>query len=164
MHADQPAMTNTQYTSDVERGEWPPSPSVPVDHAFRDERGVIRNVLLTPLNSVAVIESKRGAVRANHWHRTDWHYALVASGRVLYFERALGERAVPEPIAFGPGEMFFTPPGREHAMLFAEDSVILTFAKNVRSHENHEADLVRVEVVSRELADKLVPPLLASER
>ena len=37
-------------------------------------------------------------------------------------------------------------------MLFAEDSVIYTFARNVRSHDNHEADLERVSFVTPEIA------------
>lgn len=157
MHADQKVMTNEEYTKAVDAGQFPGDSAVPLDHVFADERGEIRNLLLTPITSVAVITSKRGSVRANHWHRTDWHYAFVVSGLVLYFERAVGATEVPEPRTFGPGEMFFTPPGREHTMLFAEDSTIMTFAKNVRSHDNHEADLTRVAVVSPELAARLVP-------
>jgi dTDP-4-dehydrorhamnose 3,5-epimerase-like enzyme len=157
MHADQWVMTNEQFTEAVEEQEYPALTEVPIDHAFKDERGVISNLLLTPITSVARIESKRGAVRANHWHRTDWHFAYVVSGKVLYFERAIGDTTVSAPQTFLPGQMFFTPPMREHAMLFAEDTVIMTFAKNVRSHDNHEADLVRVEYVTPEVIAKYVP-------
>ncbi len=146
-----------QYTRAVEEQRWPPQPGVPLDHSFADKRGEIRNLLLTPITSVAEITSVRGSVRANHYHKTDWHYAYVVSGKVLYFERGLGDEDVPEPTAFYPGEMFFTPPMVEHAMLFAEDSKIITFARNVRSHDNHEADLVRVEVVTPAVVDKYLP-------
>lgn len=146
-------MTNDEYTAAVESGAYPDTPSVPVRMAFSDPRGAIYNVLLSPITSVARIVSAARAVRANHYHRTDWHYALVESGTVLYFERAIGSTEIPEPKVFRAGEMFFTPPMREHAMLFAESSVIYTFAKNVRNHESHEADLVRVEFITPAIAD-----------
>lgn len=145
---------NERYTGQVERQEWPDSPEVPAGSEFVDDRGAIKNLLFTPITSVATIESKQGSVRANHVHKTDWHYAYVVRGSVLYFEREPGATDVPEPCEFGPGEMFFTPPCREHAMLFPEDSVIMTFAKNVRTHENHEADLERVSFVTPEVAAK----------
>lgn len=140
------------FTQAVDEGRWPTDNAVPLPEPFVNQNGAIQNLLLKPLQSVAALTSVRGAIRANHYHRTDWHYAYVVRGRVLYFERAIGEHRVTEPQSFGPGEMFFTPPLREHAMLFTEDSLILTFAKNVRSHEEHEADLVRVAYVTEGVA------------
>lgn len=151
-------MKNTEYTARIEAGNFDGLPTeVPIHADFVDDRGIISNLLLSPITSVAVIDSDKRAVRANHYHKTDWHYAYVVRGRVLYFDRAVGSTEVPEPMTFGAGQMFFTPPNREHAMLFAEDTTIFTFAKNVRSHENHEADLVRVEFVTPEIADRYVP-------
>lgn len=147
---------NQKYTALVEDMIRPQSPTVPLDDSFEDSRGIIRNLLLTPITSVAEIVSKKGSVRANHYHKTDWHYAYVAKGEVLYFERPIGSIEIPEPIRYAPGKMFYTPPNVEHAMLFAEDSVIFTFAKNVRSHANHESDLVRVGFVTPSIAEKYV--------
>jgi hypothetical protein len=48
---------------------------------------------------------------------------------------------------FPAGTMFFTPPLVEHAMVFPEQTSFITFAKNVRDHEHHEADLVRIKLV-----------------
>lgn len=148
-------MTNQEYVSAVERGEYPGHPALPTEVAFADDRGTIKNVLLTPVSSFSELRSKAGTVRANHWHRTDWHYAYVVSGKVLYFERAVGETEIPTPTVFYPGDAFFTPPNREHAMVFPIDTVIVTLARNVRNHENHEADLVRVSFISPETAAAL---------
>lgn len=139
--------TNDSYTSKVENGEWPEGSSVPLDPPFTDHRGTIQNILLKPVTSLAVISSKAGTTRANHYHRTDWHYAYVISGRVLYYERDVGSQLKPDPVEFLPGSLFFTPPMREHCMAFPEDTVILTAARNVRSHESHESDLVRVRFI-----------------
>jgi dTDP-4-dehydrorhamnose 3,5-epimerase-like enzyme len=129
---------------------------VPIDSGFIDARGEIKNLLLTPITSVAEIRSVRGAVRANHYHLTDWHYAYVLSGQVLYFERDIDSTDMRTPTEINPGQMFFTPPMREHAMLFTQDSVIMTFAKNIRSHDNHESDLVRVNFVTPEVVAKFL--------
>jgi quercetin dioxygenase-like cupin family protein len=137
--------THELYTDMVDKGAWPGDPAVPLPAPFVDNRGKIQNLLLKPMQSVAIIESKAGSRRASHMHLSDWHYAYVISGRVIYYERGPGETAVPEGRVFGPGEMFFTPPQREHLMYFPVDTTIITLAKNVRSHEEHEADLVRVD-------------------
>jgi len=123
---------------------------------FQDARGDITNLFLGGITSVSELTSKEGSVRANHYHRTDWHYTYVVSGTVHYFERAVGEAGVPEPQTFQDGQIFFTPPNREHAMLFGEDSVILTFARNRRDHDSHESDVVRVEFVTPEVAARYV--------
>lgn len=148
---------NRQYADAVDRGDFPTDPAVPIDPGFVNDNGEIVNLLLTPLTSIAEIASKKGAVRANHYHKTDWHYAYVLAGSVLYFERPIGSTEVPAPRYFGEGSMFFTRPMVEHAMLFPEPTRIMTFAKNVRDHETHEADVVRVEFVTPEIAAKYVP-------
>lgn len=151
-------MTNQEYVDAVLRSDWPRSPMVPLEHAHEDARGMIFNLVMNgQIQGVAAITSKRGAVRANHVHATDWHFTFVARGAVYYFERIPGANVIPEPLLCPTFSMFFTPPGVEHAMLFAQDSLILTFAKNVRTHDNHEADLTRVEFVTPELAAKYVP-------
>lgn len=140
--------TNESYTSKVDSGEWPTNPEVPLDQPFSDSRGIIQNLVLKPINSVAVIETKAGSIRSNHYHKTDWHYIYVLSGRILYFERDVGSTEIPKPVEFSAGSMFFTPPMKEHGVAFIEDTVLITAAKNVRSHESHEEDLVRVDFIN----------------
>lgn len=148
---------NLEYCSKVAAGDFNLDTFVPLDDAWKDERGEIRNVVQAPIGSVSRLGSRRGSVRANHWHRTDWHYALVEYGRVLYFERAIGDTEIPVPRMFTAGEMFFTPPNREHAMLFVEDTALYTFQNRRRTHEEHEADLVRVEFVTPAVVDRYLP-------
>lgn len=148
---------NLKYAQLVDQSQFPTEAEVPLDDFFKDDRGEITNLLLTPITSVARITSKAGSVRANHYHKTDWHYAFVESGKILYFERDIGALEVPEPKVFEPGQMFFTRPNVEHAMLFPKDSVFYTFAKNIRSHDNHESDLERVSFVTPEVIARYIP-------
>jgi len=136
------------YTRAVEHGLWPFNPTVPLGNRHVNDNGEIQNLLEKDCGSVTLITSKDGAIRANHLHREDWHYAFVISGRVYYYERAIGSKEIPEPFVYGPGEMFFTPPMREHAMRFEGETKILTMSKRHRTHEEHEADVVRVDFLA----------------
>ncbi len=143
-----------QYWDAVERCEWPKDRRVLVPSSFVNAAGEIQNICLRPVTSVAVIHSKAKARRANHYHKTDWHFTFVVSGEVMYFERPVGvsgSKLTWE--SFPAGTMFFTPPMVEHCMLFPMDSTIITLAKNVRDHETHESDVVRVDFVNEESAN-----------
>jgi quercetin dioxygenase-like cupin family protein len=113
---------------------------------FVDERGVIQNILLEPINSVAIITSKAGTERSNHYHKTDWHYLYVISGSMEYYEREIEEVFAGKPLIVKEGEMVFTPPLKVHKTVFLTDCVLLSMAKNIRDHEHHETDVVRVKL------------------
>ena len=149
-------MTNTEYTEMVDRGEWPEEVIVPLDTPFTNLNGVIQNLVLKPMNSVAVITSVKDSIRANHYHKTDWHYASVISGSVIYLVREVGSCEIPTPYLIRAGQMFFTPPMKEHAMIFSELTTFITMARNVRSHENHEADLVRIKFIDQQVAEGFI--------
>lgn len=125
----------------------PAEPLVPLEKPFVDSRGVIQPLVEHMMRSAVLIESKPGAVRANHYHKTDWHYCYVVSGTIEYYHRPAGSTAEPECLLVKAGEMVFTPPMVEHCMKFAEDSVFLTLSRNARDHDAYESDVVRVELV-----------------
>lgn len=135
------------YINLVGRGKYPSDPTVPAGSIFANKNGVIKNLLFQKLTSVAFIDSKAGAIRANHYHLTDWHYAYVIDGYIDYFWRPVGSKIKPKKKTYKKGSMFFTPPLIEHAMFFPVKTSFLTFAKNIRDHENHEKDLVRIELI-----------------
>lgn len=99
------------------------------------------------MRSALIITSKKGTVRANHYHKTDWHYCQVLSGSIEYYHRPLGSKAKPERVLVKTGQLFFTPPLVEHAMVFPEDTTFLTLSCNKRDQKAYEEDLVRVELV-----------------
>jgi len=97
-----------------------------------------------PMESCVLIESRKGSVRANHYHRTDWHFCYVLSGSIEYYERPTGSNQKPNKVLIRTGELFFTPPMVDHAMVFPEDTVFLTLGRNSRKQEAYEADVVRI--------------------
>lgn len=140
-------LSNREFSALVDQEKYPDQVAVPLDAPFVNANGEIQNLVLERFTSAALIRSVAGAVRANHWHKTDWHYSYVVTGEVWYYWRPVGSTAQPQHQVFPAGTMFFTPPNVEHAMVFPEATDFLTFAKNVRDHEHHEADLVRVPLV-----------------
>lgn len=143
-------MNNREYTALVDAGHFPSDPAVPIDEPFVNGNGAIINLLTEKFTHSAILTTAAGSIRANHYHKTDWHYSYVISGEVEYCWREVGARTSPNVKVFKQGAMFFTPPMLEHAMVFRKDTVIITFARNARSeHQTHEDDLVRVELVKK---------------
>ena len=117
---------------------------IPLRKPFVDARGEIRNLIDAPFTSAAVIRSVKGAVRGNHYHKTDYHYCWLQSGGMIYLHRPMGQGGLPRRWVIKPGQMFYTPPLYEHAMQFTKNSVLLVFARNNREMANYEADTVRI--------------------
>ena len=128
----------------TEREAWPREVIVPLERAFADPRGEIQPLVDLPMESCVLIRSKKGTVRANHYHRTDWHFCYVLSGSIEYHHRPHGSDQKPDKVLIKTGQMFFTPPLVDHAMVFPEETVFLTFGRNSRAQEVYEADVVRI--------------------
>jgi len=141
------ALSNREFSALVDKGEFPEQVAVPIDAPFTNQNGEIFNLLLERFTSVGLIRSVPGAIRANHYHKTDWHYTFVQAGEVWYYWRPQGSKERPRHQIFPSGSMFFTPPMVEHAMFFPGDSVIFTFARNIRDEAHHEADVVRIPII-----------------
>lgn len=138
-------MKNKDYTNAVDKGEYPEIELVPLDDPFVDDRGSIQNLLNTNINGAAIITSKKGSVRSNHWHKEDWHYLYVVSGSMAYYERPVNGEADKAPLVAFAGDMVFTAPHMIHKTEFLEDTVLLSFSKRNRDHDSHESDVIREE-------------------
>ncbi len=114
---------------------------------FVDERGFIQVLLDLPVASVLAIHCKKGAVRANHYHKEDFHYCYLASGSMEYYWRPAGSAEKPKMLKIHAGQLFYSPPMVEHAMKFLEDSIFYAFSKLSRKQENYEADVVRIKLI-----------------
>ena len=137
---------NTKPTTPEERASWPKTIIVPLEKPFVDERGAIQPLVDVAMESCVLISSKKGTVRANHYHRTDSHFMYVVSGAMKYFHRAAGSSSAPASVVVHAGEMVFTPPMVEHAVEFLEDSVFVNITGKPRDQGTYEDDLVRVEL------------------
>jgi quercetin dioxygenase-like cupin family protein len=117
---------------------------VPLTPAFANQAGTIQNLVERECGGVARIRSVAGSKRSSHWHKTDWHYLYIESGEMQYRERPVGVETVTEFIVRA-GQMVYTPPRVEHWTFFPVDTVMISISRLSREHEQHEADLVRVD-------------------
>lgn len=126
---------------------WPTERRVKLPAAHVDDRGAIQPLVDFPMKNVSIISSKKGSVRSNHFHVSDWHYMYVLSGSFDYYFRASGSTEKPKVIRLRPGEMVFTSPQEEHATVFLEDTELLVASRNPRDQEIYEADVRRVTLI-----------------
>lgn len=117
---------------------------IPLPPAIIEDRGVIQPLLEAEIRSALVITSKKGTVRSDHYHLTDWHYLYVVQGRMVYWHRRHGDTSAPRSVIVEAGQMVFSPPMVEHRTDFLEDTVCLTLSRNVRDQASYEADVVRL--------------------
>ena len=127
--------------------KWPTKPLVNLEKPFVDNRGTIQPLVDILMKSAVMIHSKAGSLRANHYHKTDWHYCYVINGKINYYHRELNSDAEPELLVVEKGSMVFTPPLIEHCMKFPEDTLFLTLSRNPRDQETYEADVVRTNLI-----------------
>ena len=116
---------------------------------FTDGRGEIIKLLddgKTSIKSVLLIKSKKGAIRANHYHKEDAHYVYMVYGSMEYTEQPVGS-GKKEAVVVKEGDLIYTPPMVEHAMHFLEDSAFLALAIKSRHHDAYESDTVRVKLI-----------------
>lgn len=126
-----------------ERGTFPNYPFVEFPQRFLDNRGEITNIADGVIGDVAVIKSEIGAVRANHYHKTDWHITYIVSGSLKY--SWISDEKI-NSVIVSPGQAVFTPVMVPHKMEFDEQSVMIAVARNSRTQDNYEADTIKVDI------------------
>jgi oxalate decarboxylase/phosphoglucose isomerase-like protein (cupin superfamily) len=129
---------------------WPEQPIVELEQPFEDERGFIQMLVNTPIKNVTLIKSNKGAIRANHYHKTDWHYMYMFEGTADYYYRPAESEDDPKVLEWKKGQLVFTPPMEEHTTVFTEDSLFIAISRNPRDQEAYEADVKRVQLVDPE--------------
>ncbi len=103
-----------------------------------DSRGVIRNYELTePINLIGYIESKKGTVRANHYHPIQEQKCLLISGRYVSVTKDLSVDSPLEYKIIRPGDIAIIRPNVAHTMVFLQDSIFLNLVRGEREHKNY---------------------------
>ena len=106
---------------------------------FIDDRGKIWNYELTePINLIGYIESKKGTVRANHYHPIQEQKCLLIKGKYVSVIKDLADpKALVKTQIIMPGDIAIIKPNVAHAMVFLEDSIFLNLVRGEREHENY---------------------------
>ncbi len=106
---------------------------------FIDERGKISNYdLPEPINMIGYIESKKGTMRANHFHPVQEQKCLLIKGQFIsIYKDLLDEKSIKITHIVNEGDMIVTQPNVAHTMVFTEDTIFLNLVRGEREHENY---------------------------
>lgn len=101
--------------------------------SFVDERGAISNILEEPINHAAIITSKAGSIRGNHYHPKQIQYVYLISGKYESVSKDIKNRdSKMQSKIIKPGSLVITPPMVAHAMRFLKDSILLNLTTGQR--------------------------------
>ena len=106
---------------------------------FIDERGKISNYdLPEPINMIGYIESKKGTMRANHFHPVQEQKCLLIKGQFIsIYKDLVDEKSTKVTHIVNEGDMIVTQPNVAHTMVFTEDTIFLNLVRGEREHENY---------------------------
>jgi len=125
---------------------------------FVDERGRITNYELPEsINWIGWIESKKGTVRANHWHPIQQQKCILISGRYISVFKDLKTPNAPMTTQLmEPGDVVVTEPQVAHTMVFLEDSLFLNLVNGEREHDNYGKHTLPYELVDERMRVELL--------
>ncbi len=118
-----------------------------IDPAFVDARGEIINVFEGTTGHVAYITSKKGSVRANHYHKKDIQYMYLIYGAYDSYCCDVNHPENKQILKVKAGDIVKTPPMVAHAQKFTEDSAFLSLTTREREDGKYEEDTIAFPVV-----------------
>ncbi len=106
---------------------------------FADKRGIISNHELTePINLIGMIESKKGTIRANHYHPQQEQKCLFTKGQIIeIFQDVINPNAPKITQVVNAGQLSIIKPNVAHTMVFTKDTTFLNLVRGERDHENY---------------------------
>jgi len=106
---------------------------------FIDKRGKISNhELPEPINLIGLIDSKKGTVRANHYHPIQEQKCLVTKGQFIsVYQDLLNKNSPKITHVVDEGELIVTKPNTAHTMVFPKDTIFLNLVRGEREHDNY---------------------------
>jgi quercetin dioxygenase-like cupin family protein len=115
---------------------------------FKDERGTITDLLVTPEYSITHITFNKGVVRGNHYHEHTKQIDVVLKGKLQGKKTIINhteyETGISEAILEAGNEAVHWPT-EQHAYKALEYSEIISICFGVRKGADYEKDVVRLE-------------------
>ena len=106
---------------------------------YKDSRGKISNHELTePINMIGLIDSKKGTIRANHFHPQQEQKCLFIKGQIIeVFQDLLNPGSPKITQVVNEGQQSIIKPNVAHTMVFSKDTIFLNLVRGEREHENY---------------------------
>ena len=106
---------------------------------FIDKRGKISNHELTePINLIGLIDSKKGTIRANHYHPQQEQKCLFTKGQIIeVFQDIVNPNSPKITQVVNEGQLSVIKPNVAHTMVFTKDTTFLNLVRGERDHDNY---------------------------
>ena len=118
---------------------------------YIDSRGKISNHELTePINLIGLIDSKKGTMRANHYHPQQEQKCLFTKGQIIeVFQDLLNPNSPKITQVVNEGQLSVIKPNVAHTMVFTKDTAFLNLVRGEREHKNYgTTHTIRHNIVS----------------
>jgi len=120
-------------------------PEAPLE-LHEDNRGKIVDIFYKKnINHVAVVQSVKGSIRGNHYHKMTTQHMLITKGSLEYWHKPLGSTEEAEYVLLEEGDFVSTPPNEIHALNIVEDNEFIVFTEGVRGGKDYESDTFRLD-------------------
>ena len=109
------------------------------ENEFIDKRGKISNHELTePINLIGLINSKKGTIRANHYHPQQEQKCLFTKGQIIeVFQDVINPGSPKITQVVNEGQLSIIKPNVAHTMVFTKDTTFLNLVRGEREHNNY---------------------------
>lgn len=111
-----------------------------------DNRGAIADIFYGQnINAVAIIKSKKGVRRGDHYHKETTQHCLITKGTMVYVYQPVDKSQPVKHILMQVGDIVSTHPHEIHTLLFPSDNEFIVFSSGLRGGKDYEKDTFRVE-------------------
>ena len=115
-----------------------------IHEKIKDERGFIQDLVVsTQIKAVTHIFSKKGSIRANHYHKKTEQYNYIAYGELTLATRSLDGEDI-KFTNFKSGDFFLIEKSEHHALKALTDNLIVVFTIGPRAGKEYETDTYRL--------------------
>ena len=111
---------------------------------FKDQRGIIKDVIQEDINSITYITIKKGKIRGNHYHKktTQWNFIISGSVNLFYKKNFLSKTI--KKVLLKKNDLAVCRPNEPHAFKSLKDCEIIVFTKGPRKSKEYETDTYRL--------------------
>lgn len=124
---------------------------IQIKTTHQDKRGEIKDIIeQIDFNGATIIESKKGSIRGNHYHKKTIQYIFVLSGKLKAKSKKVDESMV--EVVVEPGDLISHEQLEAHCFEAIEDSLFLVLSSGLRTGKDYEKDTYRLNVPLEEFS------------
>ena len=114
--------------------------------SFTDYRGYIKDLIYkNSINHITLINSKKNAIRGNHYHKKTIQYVFILRGELIYFWKNLNRDRIFKK-RLSSGSLIKTPSNSVHAFKFLKTTQILVLSLGLRGGKDYIKDTYPLKI------------------